>query len=344
MITYSKAHRLDLRRSPAPQFPFWQRATVAPYGSSATRPVSIDFQRLTATPPPRGVVRVTHDPADLLGRERRLEGPALVQSSGFAESVFHRGAEAAKFLVSRSIPVVQLITTEGEPPEPLGTGHVLAIATWPPEIRAIEEIARAASERGGRWGLAIPLVFPVTTRLAFLNEVSSIAEVRGAEFLTAIPVELEPTAKRLVAESAEMEMTDDDYDLLFHGDLETILIASERHVAAIASERGLADFIPLPGLENPTNWNAATVLALIGTRMIRMKSDVEMGWELIRSSSVVASLDKPVATIAASASLSIVEQLGDVAAGILEEWLGNRSAEFLRQIDLKWRLRRDEAR
>ena len=342
MITYAKAHRLDLRRSSAPQFPFWQRTTVAPYGSSATRPISIDFQRLTGTPPPRGEVRVTHDPADLLGRERRLEGPALVQSSGFAESVFHRGAEAATFLVSRSIPVVQLITAEGEPPEPLGSGHVLAIATWPPDLRAIDWIAGTASDRGVHWGLAIPLVFPVTTRLAFLSEVASIAENRGAEFLTAVPVELEPTAKRLVAESAE-EMTDDDYDLLFHGDLETILVASERHVSALAAERGFADFVPLPGLETPTNWNAAMVLALAGTRMIRMKSDVEMGWELIRSASVVASLDKAVTTIAASASLSIVEQLGDAAAGILEEWLGNRSAEFLRQIDLKWRLRRDEA-
>src|SRR5207245_465099 len=120
-----------------------------------------------------------------------------------------------------------------------------------------------------------------------------------------------------------------------------ISIATERHIAALADEINVADFIVPPRWEERSNWNAGILLMLAATRMIAMKHDVELASRIARSARVVAQLDKPIERIAAAASLSIIEALDEVSVDVLTDWLESGRSAFVDHIDKQWRLRRD---
>jgi hypothetical protein len=62
---------------------------------------------------------------------------------------------------------------------------------------------------------------------------------------------------------------------------------------------------------------------------------------LARSARVVAELDKPLARIAESASLAIVEALDEVSVDVLAEWLERGRSSFVDRVNARWRLKRD---
>lgn len=303
MILYRKTPQLRIRRAAAPEPPYWAATTIAPYGSRRAMPLAIDYLDLRATAADKLEVTV----CEQIELPPRIEPPVLIDATGSAETVFARGAELAAL-----IPDAMLLTS-GEIPNTVHVGRVLQPAL----------------------GFAIPVMYPLTTNLETLNDIALKAKELGATFLASFTIELDATAKQVLA-------TDDEtYEILFHSDLDPIHTATERHIAAIAAEHGMADFIIPPHWNERSNWNAAIALTLAASRMIAMEHDLELAGTLARSARIVAELDKPIARIAAAASLAIVEALDDVSVDILTEWLESGSAAFLQRIDAMWRLRRD---
>lgn len=295
MILYRKTPQLKVRRAAAPSPPWWAATTIAPYGSRRATPLAIDYLDLRATAAEKLEVTV----CDRIELPSRIDPPVVVDATGNAEEVFARGAELA-----RMIPDAMLLTS----------------SEIPYAIRAGD-------------GFAIPVMYPLTTNLETLNEI--VAKAKGASFLASFSVELDATAKQILA-------TDDEtYETLFHGNVEAIHIATERHIAALAAEHGMADFVLPRNWNERSNWNAAVALTLAASRMIAMEHELELAGTLARSARIVAELDKPLARIAEAASLSIVEALDEVSVDVLTEWLASGSAAFLQRIDAMWRLRRD---
>lgn len=297
MILYRKTPQLRVRRAAAPEPPYWAATTIAPYGSRRAIPLAIDYLDLRATAAEKLEVTV----CDRIEVPSRVDAPVLIDATGNAEIVFGRGAELAS-----AIPGAMLLTS-GEIPYTVKTTT----------------------------GVAIPVIYPLTTNLDTLNDIAMKAKEQGATFLASFAIELDATAKHVLA-------TDDEtYETLFHGNLDAIHTATERHIAALAAEHGMADFILPPRWDERSNWNAAIALTLAASRMIAMEHDLELAGTLARSARIVAELDKPIARIAEAASLSIVEALDDASVDILTEWLESGSAAFLQRIDEMWRLRRD---
>ena len=297
MILYRKTPQLRIRRAAAPEPPYWAATTIAPYGSRRATPIAIDYLDLRATAAEKLEVTV----CDRIELPARIDHPVLIEATGNVETVFGRGAEIAS-----AIPDAMLLTSGDIP-----------------------NTVRTAS------GVAIPVIFPLTTNLETLAEIAAKAKEQGATFLASFAVELDATAKNVLA-------TDDEtYETLFHANLDPIHTATERHIAALAAEHGMADFIVPPKWEERSNWNAAIALTLAASRMIAMEHDLELAGTLARSARIVAELDKPIARIAEAASLSIVDALDDASVDILTEWIESGRATFLERIDEMWRLRRD---
>ncbi|HUR80335.1 MAG TPA: hypothetical protein VM733_06195, partial [Thermoanaerobaculia bacterium] len=112
------------------------------------------------------------------------------------------------------------------------------------------------------------------------------------------------------------------------------------HIAALANERGMADFVLPPRWHEHTNWNASVLLTLTASRMIAMELDLGLAGTILRSARTIAELDKPVTRIAESASLSIIQNLDDTSVEMLTQWLSSGSAMFAEFVDEQWRLRR----
>jgi hypothetical protein len=233
----------------------------------------------------------------------RIEQPVLIDATGNAETEFGRGAEIAAMIGDA------MLLTTGEIP------HTLRLGT----------------------GIAIPVIHPLTTNLETLTEIASRA--KDATFLASFSIELDATAKNILATHDETD--DETYETLFHGNVEAIHTATERHIAALAAEHGLADFIIPPRWDERSNWNAAIALTLAASRMIAMEHDLELAGTLARSARIVAELDKPIVRIAEAASLAIVEALDEASVDILTEWIVDGRSAFLQRIDEMWRLRRD---
>jgi hypothetical protein len=344
LIVYRKTHGLRVTRAAAPEPPFWSATAISPYSARRGGPVAIDYAKLQASLAEKLEVNVCDSVTDELERStghHPLHDPVLIDATGFAELVFRRGEEALAFCAGQSVDPIFLISTHGAVPESMPDGSVLAISVWPLEFHRFEPLFTAARERGHRWGVAVPVIFPVTTGLIALRELADAAAARGAAFLAALPVEVDPTARQAIASSLALDDDDETYTALFHSDLETIHVATERHIAALAAERGIQDFVTPPRWEKRSNWNAAVLLTLTASRMLAMQRDVELAWTLWRSAKVVASLDKPLARVAEAASLAIIEALDVVSVEILTEWLESGEAEFATAIAREWRLRRD---
>lgn len=342
MILYRKAAPLRIRRASAPAGPFWCATSVAPYAAKRAEPVAIDYLTLRAM----GVadkleVTVCDDVRDELERARTIEAPVLIDAAEHAEVVFRRGETALAYCDEQELSVVHLVSTRGALPTHAPNDAVIVIAAWPLELQRLEALFAEARERGWRWGVAVPVLFPVTTELASLEALAELAH--GASFFTAMGVEVEPTAKQALAQSLHLDADDDRYATLFHGGVEPIQIATERHIAALAHDRGMPDFIVPPRWEERSNWNAAVLLTLAASRMIAMELDLDLAGTIARSARVIAELDKPLLRIAESASLSIIGGLDETSAEALTSWIAGEPPSFPEFVNEQWRMKRGGA-
>jgi hypothetical protein len=340
VILYRKGAPLRVRRFAAPEPPFWCATAVAPYGPRRAAPVAIDYTMLRASAAERLEVTVCDNVRDELERTRAIDEPVFIESAEALEGVFRRGEEALAFCEERALGALQLISTRGVLPSRAFENATIAIAAWPLELPRLRELFADARERSMTWGVAVPLVYPVTTDLAALEALADAAREHGAAFLASIPLEVEATAKQVIAQSMNLDDEDDRYAILFHGDVAPMHLATERHLAALATERGLTDFITPPRWEQRSNWNAAALLTLLASRMIAMDVDLDLAGRIARSARAIAELDKPIARVAEAASLSIIEALDEVSADVLTEWIAGRASAFADDVNGQWRLRR----
>lgn len=340
MIVYRKAPPLRIRRSAAPEPPFWCASTVQPYATRRSVPLSIDYAALRASGAERLEVTVSTDVRDELERTRPLAAPVLVDAAEAAETVFRRGEEIVAWCGARNLATIQLVSADGALPATSHAESLVAIACWPPSTARLERLFAEAQARGLAWGAVVPLLFPVTTELDLLATVADLAAAHGARFLSGFVIDADATARQAIARSLELEPDDDRYALLFHGSVEPILVSSERHLAALAARRNLDDFVVPPRWSERSNWNAAIVLTLTASRMMAMELDLDLAGTIARSARLVADLDKPLTRIAESASLSIIGGLDDTSVEMLTEWLADGESSFGDYVNEQWRLER----
>ncbi|MGH9459096.1 MAG: hypothetical protein ACRD2J_15790 [Thermoanaerobaculia bacterium] len=339
MIVYRKGATLKLVRHTAPDPPFWAAGTLLPYSLRRSTPIALDWMNLIASGTESEQVDIADAAGETVARSPFLHSPLLVDATGPAELIYRRGEEVVRAATDAGLAVIELITTEGAVPEVAGTGLTLAIGAWPPDRDAVRPLALEAAERGITHGIVIPIVPPTTTELPLLEALADVALESGARFLAAVPIDVDPTARNVLA--AQHQLDEEGFANLFDSDLELLTVATERHVAALAAERKLADVVPFDVAPDMVNWSAAAALSSAGNRMIRMNRNVELGWEIHRASKTIAALGKPLERIASAASLSIIEPIDPIIAEVLEEWLERGRAELLDDVDRTWRLRRD---
>ena len=335
MILYRKATSLRIRRASAPEPPFWCATAIAPY--SGKRGL-IDYLASRASAGERTEVTVCENVRDELERTRVLAAPVLIDATESAEIVFRRGEKALAFCDEQRLGSVYLTSTRGALPHGTYDDAVLAIAAWPVEMPRLETLFAQASPTP--WGVVVPVVYPVTTELATLEALAQKAKEHGASFFAAMPVDVDPTAKQAIASELGLAGEDDRYAMLFHAEVEPVHLATERHIAALAKEHGMSDFVTPPQWEERTNWNAAVLLTLVASRMIAMELDLDLAGVIARSARAVAELDKPLTRIAEAASLSIVEAIDETSAEMLSEWLEGREPGFAEYVSEQWRLSR----
>ncbi len=342
MILYRKSPQLRIKRSAAPEPPFWQAAAVAPYGARRGTPVAVDYLDLRASAAQRMDVTVAENVTaelDRSGWRSRSDAPVLIDASEFAEVVFRRGEEALVSAGAAGLPAILLVSSRGSLPDHSDADATIAIAAWPLDLALLEPLFATAHARGIEWGIAVPVMYPATTDLEALRKLTELARKYEPRFLASFAVESDPAAKQAMA--ASLEDDDDAWSILFHSDLDTIQVATERHIAALAESIGVADFVVPPRFEAKTNWNAAIVLTLTASRMLAMDYETELAGMLARSARVVADLDKPLTRVAESASLSIIEALDDASADILTDWIESGRSPFVESVNERWKLRRD---
>lgn len=342
MILYRKGAALRVRRAPAPEPPFWCATTLAPYSSRRATPVALDYLELRMTATEKLEVTVADDLVVQMQRAApKISQPVLIETSEAAEEVFRCGDLLAAQCSGLGYESIRLISSRGVLPGTDGRSTSVIVSAWPLDLPRISALAEEAAARGHAWGMLIPVIYPLTTDLGALEKLAELAVVHRAMFFAAAAVEVEASARRAIMQTLATTADDDTYAMLFHSDLEPLQVATERHVAALAAERGLFDFIPPPGWPERSNWNCATLLTMTAARMIAMEHEVGLAGLLARSARIVASLDKPLTRIASAASLSIIDALDDASIDILTEWLERASAHFVDAVNGRWRLRRD---
>lgn len=333
MILYKKQAPLRIKRVPAPQPPFWCATSVSPYGARRAEPVAIDYIALRASSTDKLEVTVTENAKDELERAKFLESPVLIDAAEAAEAVFRRGEEVLEFCEANQRATLYLTSTRGVLPR---RETDVVIAAWPLELARLEELFASAT----RFGVAVPIVFPITTDLDALEQLGDLAKKYNAAFFAGVSVEVEATAKQSIAQSMDLAHDDDRYAVLFHSEVEPVHLATERHIAALAHERGLADFILPPRWDERSNWNASVLLNLIASRMFAMELDLDLAGSIARSARLLAELDKPVARVAAAASVSIIGGLDETSAGMLTDWIAGGEPSFAEFVNEQWRLAR----
>jgi hypothetical protein len=344
VIVYKKTPHLRVTRAQVPEAPYWAATTIAPYSPRRAAPIAIDYVDLRASCAERLEVSVCENVRDDLERStvrHPLHAPLLIDAAEFAEVIFSRGEEALQFAAEQQVAAMQLISTRGAIPKQLAEDAAIAIAVWPLEFDRIEALFAEAKSRAVRWGVLIPIIFPVTTDLAALSQIAELAKTYGASFFTGVSVELEATVRNALARTLAGDRGEETYEMLFHADLAPIRLSTERHIAALAAEIGAADFIVPPRWDRPTNWNAAVLLTLTATRILSMNHDEELAWRLTRSAKVIATLEKPIERVAQAASLAIIDSLDEISVDLLTEWLETGRSSFVGHIEKQWRLRRD---
>jgi hypothetical protein len=327
VILYRKASPLRIRRALAPEPPFWAATTIAPYSARRATPIAIDYQTLRASGEERLEVNVADHVRDELERAKTLHAPVLIDAAESCERVFRRGEDALRWCDEQGLDAL-LLTSQMH----ANTNATVIVTAWPPRF-AFEPSANA-------WGVAVPIVYPITTDLDMLEHLADATRDAGASFLAPLPIDLEPTAKQALVTSLNLSSDDDRYAMLFHAPLEPLQLATERHIAALAAERGMADFIVPPNWNERTNWNAAVLLMLTASRMFATELDLDLAGSIARSARVIAELDKPLTRIAESARLSIIGRIDETSAEMLEEWMRGEAPSFGEFVAEQWRVKR----
>jgi hypothetical protein len=340
VIVYRKAQPLRVRRVTGPEPPFWCASIVQPYGTRRALPLAIDYGAMRASSADKLEVTVCEDVADELERMRPLASPVLIDAAEAAEEIFRRGEAIAAFCAQQERTFVHLVSTAAALPLTQRGDSIVTIACWPPEPSRIGELFAEAARRELSWGAAVPLLYPLTTDLQLLEQIADLAAASGARFLAGLVVDADATARQAIAQLLNLDHDDDRYALMFHGSIEPLLLSSERHLAALAHERGLADFVVPPRWDERSNWNAAVLLTLTASRMMAMELDLDLAGTIARSARLVAELDKPLARVAESASIAIVGGLDETSVEMLTEWIDRRPAPFAEYVNEQWRLRR----
>jgi hypothetical protein len=276
VIIYRKSAPLRIKRSAFPAPPYWYATAFAPYGPRRASPVAIDYIDLRATASEKMEVSVTEDPSDEIERggwRQRSDAPLLIDAAETAETVFRRGEQVLARAHDAGLAAIHLISTRGSLPLAPPPRTTVTIAAWPLDLVALEALFSEAAEQRLRWGVAVPVMFPATTDLDALGRVADIAGKFGAQYLAALPVETDATARQALARATAED--DETYAMLFHSDLEPVHIATERHIASLAREIGAADFIVPPDFAEKSNWNAATLLTLAASRPGKHSSQLD---------------------------------------------------------------------
>ncbi len=325
-------------RMAAPQAPFWCATLVSPYHGSPSFPAGIDYRNLLALGGTgRQEIPVCFAPADRLSRETKLVPPMLIDLSDPGEHELQKGTEPLSWTEAEGIATTALVHAKAPLQTIQSTQNTVVVTTWPLNMKDLEHVCTTAGARKLRWGLIIPVIHPLTTGSVPLTLVEMAAS-HGARFCASFTPELDPRAKNGVVEMTGLSENDAQYHILFDSNLDRICLETERHIAALAHERAMLDFVPPPSSEK-SNWNAAAFLALAGDRMLRLGSNVESGWNLLRSSRIVAELNKPLTVIASAASLSIIEGIDETSARALSEWLEDRPGLY-ESVNAEWRVKR----
>lgn len=293
--------------------------------------MAVDWVSLRATAPSRGELTVCRDPLDQLARERRLRAPFLIDAAGFAETIHARG-ETLITAVQREGGGILACSTDGAIPEPTADPPLLALTAWPIDADQLRERMREASA-WPHWGLCIPLLHPLTTAAATLDLLITAAAAHGAGFAVAVPIEAEPAALSAVVMMSE-ESDETVWESLFDGSVEALSMRSARIAAAIANRSGLAARCPLP--PGTGNWAAAALLGAVAERLFQLETDLELAWQFHRAATIAASLTKPLALVAESASLTIVEGFEPPIIEVLESWLAGATPPLLTRLDQRW--------
>ena len=322
----------------APEPPFWAGKVIAPYSSRRATPLAIDYIGGTVTAAERLEVQVCDDVTAMLDREAPWSGPALVDAAEMAEAIFGRGDDATRWCLRNAQPVIQLISSRGSVGQMAANASVV-LSAWPPSPRLLEPLFEGLADGSRNWGLLVPVIYPATTALPLIEQLVQTARSAGARFVASTGFQCDAAARRWISQMSDEP--DEVFDALFHRDLEPLLTATERHIAALAHERGMFDFITPPDWPAPTNWNAAVELTRIATRMLAMEEQAELAGEIARSARIIAGLEKPITRIAEAASLSIIEGLNGRAIDVLTHWLQGATAPFASEIEERWRLRRN---
>jgi hypothetical protein len=338
VILYRKAAPLRIRRNAAPEPPFWCATTVAPYLGKRGTTVAIDYPASRASAAAeRMEVVVSEDVRNELERAR-VEPPVLIDATEAAEAVFRRGEETLAWCDEQQLDALYLTSTRGALPSV--AADVVAIAAWPLDLARLVALFPSRADEGQPWGVVVPVIYPITTDLAALQSLADAAQEHGASFFAAMPVDVDATAKQAIAGELQLAGSDDRYAMLFHADAAPIHLATERHIAALAAERGMRDFVVPPRWEERSNWNAAVLLTLTASRMIAMEADLDLAGLIARSARAVAELDKPLVRVAEAASLGIIDVLDEVSRDMLTKWLAGGEPSFFAYINEQWRLLR----
>ncbi|MBW3563558.1 MAG: hypothetical protein KY459_02425 [Acidobacteria bacterium] len=339
MIIHSKSTAPFVKEFATPAEPFHTRTWISPYSLSARSSwhPAIDLYRLEGVAPSRTNVEVASG-FDRAGAGA-LARPVVCDVSGPQERVYSTGRELVAAAAGRNGTGVSLLINpeSGLPSSYRSAGEVI-VSAWPPWPGEVEELAERLEEM--RWHLMIPLAPPLTTDLSMLEKLVRTAEQRGARSVVAVSVDLDTPARRRLA---EMSRSEESWMVLFDDDIELLQLASERHVAALALEAGLDWRLPEP-TDDGTNWAAASHLARIGTLMVRLEENAELGWLFLRASKVVAGLGHSVRELARGDSLEIVDLLEGVVGETLREWIDQGESSLLHSMSTSWPLRRDYTR
>lgn len=175
MILYRKAAPLRIRRTSAPEAPFWAATTIAPYGTRRAAPIAIDYTARRASSSEKLEVGVCDDVRDELERARSFADPVLIDAAESAELVFRRGEQVLAFCEEESRDALHLVSTRGALPQRAYENATVVIAAWPLEVPQLAELFTGATARGLKWGVEVPVLFPLSTELAPLAELADRA-------------------------------------------------------------------------------------------------------------------------------------------------------------------------
>jgi hypothetical protein len=202
LIIYRKGAPLRIRRTQWPSPPWWSATTIAPYAARRATPIAIDYLELRASHAERLESGVADDVASELERaelRNAFDAPVLIDAAEFSEVVFRRGADALRYCGAHGLAATLLLSVRGALPPELPAGTSVVVSVWPLDFARLEQLCSEVSREGMVWGLAIPVLYPVTTELDTLRDIVELARRHGATFVGSISIDIDQSVKGAIA-------------------------------------------------------------------------------------------------------------------------------------------------